>query len=64
MEPLPPILPQSNKRQPSYFLPQLPVLKPESTTTKLQVVFDGSAKRSSGLTLNDVLKVGATQPYT
>jgi tRNA U34 2-thiouridine synthase MnmA/TrmU len=36
------------------------VIKPDSTTTKLRVVFDTSAKTSIGLSLNDALKVGAT----
>jgi len=45
-----------------YFLPHHCVLKPESTTTKLRVVFDGSAKTTTNLSLNDVLATGpATQ---
>jgi hypothetical protein len=41
-----------------YYLPHHPVFKEDSTTTKLRVVFDGSAKTSSGLSLNDVQMVG------
>ncbi|XP_062557626.1 uncharacterized protein LOC134222495 [Armigeres subalbatus] len=41
-----------------YFLPHHAVLKPESTTTKLRVVFDASCKTSSGLSLNDGLMIG------
>jgi hypothetical protein len=45
---------------PAYFMPHHCVIKPDSTTTKLRVVFDASAKTSTGLSLNDALKVGAT----
>jgi hypothetical protein len=41
-----------------YYLPHHPVFKEDSTTTKLRVVFDGSAKTLSGLSLNDVQMVG------
>ncbi|XP_045463807.1 uncharacterized protein LOC123673366 [Harmonia axyridis] len=43
-----------------FFLPHHCVLKDNSSTTKLRVVFDGSAKSSSGLSLNDILMVGPT----
>lgn len=42
-----------------YYLPHHGILK-DSTTTKLRVVFDASCQTSSGLSLNDVLKVGPT----
>ncbi|XP_062713379.1 uncharacterized protein LOC134290294 [Aedes albopictus] len=42
----------------AYYLPHHAVLKPESTTTKLRVVFDGSCRSSSGISLNDGLMVG------
>ena len=43
-----------------YYLPHHFVIKEDSTTTKLRVVFDGSAKTTSGLSLNDALMVGPT----
>lgn len=46
--------------QRNYFLPHHCVLKPESTSTKLRVVFDGSCKTSTNLSLNDILFVGPT----
>nr|CAH7755629.1 unnamed protein product [Callosobruchus chinensis] len=42
----------------TFYLPHHGVIKNESTTTKLRVVFDGSCKSSTGLSLNDTLKVG------
>ncbi|XP_055604591.1 uncharacterized protein LOC129752834 [Uranotaenia lowii] len=45
---------------PVYYLPHHEVLKPESTTTKLRVVFDASCRTSTGVSLNDALIVGPT----
>ncbi|XP_017788506.1 PREDICTED: uncharacterized protein LOC108571047 [Habropoda laboriosa] len=42
----------------AYYLPHHAVYKASSTTTKLRVVFDGSAKTTSGLSLNNVQFVG------
>ncbi|XP_049294164.1 uncharacterized protein LOC125769473 [Anopheles funestus] len=42
----------------AYYLPHHPVFKASSTTTKTGVVFDGSAKTSSGYSLNEALCVG------
>ncbi|XP_055632558.1 uncharacterized protein LOC129773031 [Toxorhynchites rutilus septentrionalis] len=42
----------------TYYLPHHPVFNDKSSTTKVRVVFDGSAKMSSGHSLNDVLLVG------
>ena len=44
----------------TYYLPHHFVLKAESSTTKFRVVFDGSAKSTSGFSLNDCLMVGPT----
>ncbi|XP_062542405.1 uncharacterized protein LOC134210368 [Armigeres subalbatus] len=41
-----------------YYLPHHAVFKPESTTTKLRVVFDASCPTSTGNSLNDALLVG------
>ena len=44
----------------SYYMPMHGVVKESSSTTKLRVVFDASAKTSSGFSLNDTLMVGPT----
>ncbi|XP_018398110.1 PREDICTED: uncharacterized protein LOC108776097 [Cyphomyrmex costatus] len=44
----------------AYYLPHHSVLKPSSETTKLRVVFDGSCKGTTGVSLNDVLMIGPT----
>lgn len=43
-----------------YFLPQHAIIKSDSLTTKLTVVFDGSAKTYSGYSLNDIVLVELT----
>ncbi|KAL4154334.1 hypothetical protein QTP88_000213 [Uroleucon formosanum] len=43
---------------PTYYLPHHAVFKLDSATTKVRVVFDGSAVASSGLSLNDILLRG------
>ncbi|XP_072401563.1 uncharacterized protein [Diabrotica undecimpunctata] len=47
-----------------YFLPHHSVIKEESLTTKLRVVFDGSMKSSSGYFLNDILLKGKTLQHS
>ncbi|XP_065361855.1 uncharacterized protein LOC135955432 [Calliphora vicina] len=42
----------------THFLPHHCVTKADSSTTKLRVVFDGSAKTSTGVSLNDILMCG------
>ena len=44
----------------NYVIPHHCVLRPQSTTTKLRVVFDASARSSSNFSLNDILMVGPT----
>lgn len=41
-----------------YFIPHHCVLRPESSTTKLRLVFDALSKTSSGKSLNDILLIG------
>ena len=43
---------------PNFYLPHHCVLKQDSTTTKLRVVFDASAKTTTCFSLNDCLLVG------
>lgn len=50
----------STKPEVSYFLCHHPVIKEDSESTKLRVVFDGSANTTSGYSLNDILLVGPT----
>lgn len=45
---------------PNYFLPHHGVLRINSSTTRLRVVFDGSAKSTSGKSLNDIQYIGPT----
>ncbi|XP_071578918.1 uncharacterized protein [Temnothorax nylanderi] len=42
-----------------YYLPHHGVLKPDSATTKLRVVFNGSSASTSGRSLNDLMYTGA-----
>ena len=42
------------------YMPMHSVIKESSTTTKLRVVLDASAKSSTGISLNDTLQVGPT----
>ncbi|XP_026740536.1 uncharacterized protein LOC113502962 isoform X1 [Trichoplusia ni] len=48
----------SNSLKPDCFLTHHSVLRPDSTTTKFRVVFNASAKTSTGNSLNDVMEAG------
>ncbi|GFQ82791.1 uncharacterized protein TNCT_582931 [Trichonephila clavata] len=43
-----------------YYIPHHAVIRPESKSTKLRVVFDASCKSSNGNSLNDILLKGGT----
>lgn len=50
--------PLKDPAQSSYYIPHLGVLRDNRLTTKLRVVFDASAKTTTGVSLNDLLHVG------
>ncbi|XP_073811778.1 uncharacterized protein [Musca autumnalis] len=45
---------------PNYYIPHHCVLRPNSVSTKLRVVFDASCRTSSQMSLNDIMMVGPT----
>jgi hypothetical protein len=45
-----------------YYLPATPLFKETSSTTRTRVVFDGGAKTSNGLSLNDIFTSGCYCP--
>lgn len=49
---------QDLSQVPPYYMPHHAILKPDSTSTKLRVVFDGSAKSESGISINETQIVG------
>ncbi|XP_049548037.1 uncharacterized protein LOC125959266 [Anopheles darlingi] len=51
------VAPEDAKRV-RYVIPHSCVVKPESSTTKLRVVFDASAKSITGVSLNDLQTIG------
>ena len=57
------LVPEADLNKPTqetFYLPMHAVRKEESTTIQLRVVFDASAKSSTGISLNDSLLVGPT----
>jgi len=54
-----PVIKEPSEKQ--FFLPHHCVHKQESTSTKLRVVFDGSAKTTAGSSLNDLFLAGPVQ---
>lgn len=52
------VLTDKIKDKPAYYIPHHAVIKEDSITTKLRVVFDASCKTTSGRSLNDFLKTG------
>ena len=52
--------PEDKPPLPHFYLPMHAVFKDSSSSTKLRVVFDGSAATTSGLSLNQSLLVGPT----
>ena len=50
--------PAQKRLKDAFFLPHHGVWKESSTTTKLRIVFNGSARTSSGRSLNDLLHSG------
>ena len=55
-----PVPPEDHPPAAFFWLPMHAVFKEASTSTKLRVVFDGSATTTSGLSLNQALYVGPT----
>jgi hypothetical protein len=54
------VQPQLDNNTVCYYLPHHPVFKETSSTTKTRVVFDGGAKTSTGLSLNEILQIEPT----
>ena len=54
------IVPAADLHLPHFYLPMHSVVKSSSTSTKLRVVFDGSAATSTGVSLNQLLLAGPT----
>lgn len=53
-----PLTTQNDRNEKKYFIPHHCVIREDSATTKLRVVFDASMKTSSGVSLNDIMLKG------
>ncbi|XP_054272529.1 uncharacterized protein LOC128992813 [Macrosteles quadrilineatus] len=53
-----PVNPPPNSDNKQFYLPHHAIVKVDSSTTKLRVVYDASARSSSGVSLNDILHTG------
>lgn len=54
------VLPNGTTTYSSYYLPHHAVVKVDSTTTKVRVVFDASSKSANGISLNETMFIGPT----
>lgn len=52
------VLPSDKPQAQKCYMPHHAVHKPDSTTTKLRIVFDGFVKTSTGVSLNNLMLVG------
>ncbi|XP_061720311.1 uncharacterized protein LOC133527370 [Cydia pomonella] len=52
------LVPINELSQGRYYVPHHCILRPDSVTTKLRVVFDASAKDARGISLNEMLLIG------
>lgn len=52
------LVPIQEIKEGRYYIPHHCILRPDSATTKLRVVFDASAKDTRGVSLNDTLMTG------
>lgn len=55
-----PVPDSQNYNEEFYYLPHHSVIKESSNTTKMRIVFNASAKTTSGLSFNDIVHVGPT----
>ncbi|XP_058456619.1 uncharacterized protein LOC131434016 [Malaya genurostris] len=55
---------QTRVAVPQFFLPHHAISRPDSSTTKTRIVFDGSCKSSNHFSLNNVLLTGPTVQLT
>lgn len=51
-------VPHYQQNNESYYIPHQPIIKEESTTTKLRVVYDASCKTDHNISLNDSMYAG------